>query len=136
MYEENYPRKRYKLTLDFINKYISKDDVILDLGVDNPLSKLLKLKGYNVSNTNGEDLDTDFKAVEKNNADVICAFQILEHLVSPYNILNRTKAKKLMTRLRIFNSQNHSHQAQNPIEVDVSNFYSNPQFNNEFIKLN
>ena len=86
MYKENYPKKRYRLTLDFINKYISKDDVILDLGVDNPLSKLLKLKGYNVSNTNGEDLDIDFKAVEKNNANVICAFQILEHLVSPYNI--------------------------------------------------
>ena len=99
MYEENYPRKRYKLTLDFINKNISKDDVILDLGVDNPLSKLLKLKGYNVSNTNGEDLDTDFKAVEKNNADVICAFQILEHLVSPYNILTRTKAKKLIASI-------------------------------------
>jgi len=51
-------------------------------------------------------------------------------------MLSETKAKKLMTRLRIFNSQSHSHQAQNPIEVDVSNFYSNPQFNNEFIKLN
>jgi hypothetical protein len=33
-----------------------------------------------------------------------------------------------MRRLKIYNDQNHPHQAQNPIEIDISNFYSNPQF--------
>jgi hypothetical protein len=32
-----------------------------------------------------------------------------------------------MRRLRIYNDQNHPHQAQNPIKIDLSNFYSNPK---------
>jgi hypothetical protein len=28
-----------------------------------------------------------------------------------------------MRRLKIYNDQNHPHQAQNPIEIDISNFY-------------
>ena len=43
MYENNYPKKRYQLTLDFVNQHIPKTDSILDLGVKNPLSELLKL---------------------------------------------------------------------------------------------
>jgi ribosomal protein L13 len=41
-----------------------------------------------------------------------------------------------MRRLRIFNDQNHSHQAQNPIAIDVANFHSSPQFNVELSELN
>jgi len=43
---------------------------------------------------------------------------------------------KLMRRLKIFNGENHAHQAQNPLEIDISNFHSNPQFNVELAKLN
>ena len=32
-----------------------------------------------------------------------------------------------MRRLYIYNDHNHSHQAQNPIKIDISKFYSNPQ---------
>jgi large subunit ribosomal protein L13 len=39
-------------------------------------------------------------------------------------MLAETEAKRLMRRLRIYNDQNHEHQAQNPIEVDLSNLYS------------
>ena len=39
-------------------------------------------------------------------------------------MLAETEAKRLMTRLRIYNDQNHQHQAQNPIEINVSNLYS------------
>ena len=39
-------------------------------------------------------------------------------------MLSETEAKRLMTRLKIYNDQNHSHQAQNPIEIDVTNVYS------------
>lgn len=39
-------------------------------------------------------------------------------------MLAETEAKRLMKRLRIYNDQNHQHQAQNPIEINISNLYS------------
>lgn len=39
-------------------------------------------------------------------------------------MLAETEAKRLMTRLRIYNDQNHQHQAQNPIEINISDLYS------------
>jgi large subunit ribosomal protein L13 len=44
-------------------------------------------------------------------------------------MLSETETKRLMRRLRIYSDQKHDHQAQNPIEIDLSNFYSNPSFN-------
>jgi large subunit ribosomal protein L13 len=41
-------------------------------------------------------------------------------------MLSATEKKRLMTRLRIYNDDNHLHQAQNPIEINVSNIYANP----------
>ena len=40
-------------------------------------------------------------------------------------MLAETEAKRLMRRLRIYNDQNHKHQAQNPIKLDVSDVYLN-----------
>ena len=40
------------------------------------------------------------------------------------SMLSETETKKLMRRLKIYNNQNHPHQAQNVVKVDVSNFYS------------
>ena len=59
MYENNFPTSRYNLTLNFVKQHISKNEEIFDLGVENPLSDLLKSNGYTVTNTNGEDLDLD-----------------------------------------------------------------------------
>ena len=42
-------------------------------------------------------------------------------------MLSRTETKRLMRRLTIYNDQNHPHQAQNPIEIEISNMYSNLQ---------
>jgi large subunit ribosomal protein L13 len=42
-------------------------------------------------------------------------------------MLAKTEAKRLMRRLRIYNDQNHQHQAQNPIKIDISNLYSSIQ---------
>lgn len=42
-------------------------------------------------------------------------------------MLSETEAKRLMRRLRIYNDQNHHHQAQNPIEINISNLYSTLQ---------
>ena len=86
MYENNYPKKRYQLTLDFVNQHIPKTDSILDLGVKNPLSQLLKLKGFDIHNTDGEDLDIDFSSVENSTAEVVRAIEILEHLLSLIHI--------------------------------------------------
>ena len=46
-------------------------------------------------------------------------------------MLSRTEAKRLMKRLKIYNDQNHLHKAQNPIQIDLSNFYSSVPFDNK-----
>ena len=96
MYEGKYPKKRYHHTLNFLKEYISKDDSILDLGVINPFSEILQNEGYNVTNTNGQDLDLDTSVVKTDAFQVVTAFEIFEHLVSPFNVLNDIKAKKLV----------------------------------------
>ena len=44
-------------------------------------------------------------------------------------MLSETEAKRLMRRLNIYSDQNHPHQAQNPIEINISTFYSKTPFN-------
>ena len=39
-------------------------------------------------------------------------------------MLSKTESKRLMRRLKIYNDNNHSHQAQNPMEIDITNLYS------------
>lgn len=99
MYENNFPNKRYKHTLAFLNKHINTSEPILDLGVENPFSEIMKSNGFKVENTKGEDLDTDFEKVIQSEADVITAFEIFEHLIAPYNVLKATKAKKLVASI-------------------------------------
>lgn len=96
MYPGNYPKKRYRITKAFLKQTISKQEKIIDLGVVNPFSEILKKEGYSITNTNGEDLDIDTKAVQQGNYDVATAFEIFEHLVSPYNVLKDIKSKKLI----------------------------------------
>lgn len=45
-------------------------------------------------------------------------------------MLSTTETKRLMTRLKIYNDNNHLHQAQNPIKLDINNLYSNLQLDN------
>ena len=45
-------------------------------------------------------------------------------------MLSQTETKRLMRRLKIYSDQNHLHQAQNPIEIDVTNLYSSIQLEN------
>jgi len=46
-------------------------------------------------------------------------------------MLSETETKRLMRRLRIYNDANHPHQAQNPIKLDLSDFYTNSVFDNK-----
>jgi large subunit ribosomal protein L13 len=39
-------------------------------------------------------------------------------------MLSNTEGKRLMRRLKIYNGDTHVHQAQNPIEIDVTNLYT------------
>lgn len=96
MYEGKFPKKRYKHTLLFLNEVISKEEKILDLGVTNPFSEILTKEGFNVTNTKGEDLDLETTVVKTAEFDVVTAFEIFEHLVSPFNVLSDIKAKKLI----------------------------------------
>jgi large subunit ribosomal protein L13 len=43
-------------------------------------------------------------------------------------MLSETETKRLMRRLNIYNDQNHPHQAQNPINIDISNLHASLQF--------
>ena len=96
MYQNSFPNKRYKLTLQFLKKHISTDSKVLDLGVENPFTNILKDQGYTVENTKGEDLDFDTSILTNSNADVVTAFEIFEHLLSPFTVLNSIKGNKLV----------------------------------------
>lgn len=99
MYENNFPNKRYRHTLAFLKKHIDPSETILDLGVENPFSEIMKSNGYQVTNTKGEDLDIDFEKAANSDADVVTAFEIFEHLVAPFNILKEIKANKLVASI-------------------------------------
>ena len=96
MYEGTFPKKRYRKTLEFLKANIPENSSILDLGIENPFSKIMKVQGFKVENTTGEDLDENVTTIETSNADVVTAFEIFEHLLSPYTVLKSIKAKKLV----------------------------------------
>lgn len=99
MYENNFPHKRYRKTIDFLQQNVPAPAKILDLGVENPFVKIMREHNYSVENTTGEDLDTDTSAVKNGNFDVVTAFEIFEHLVAPYNVLKDIQAEKLVTTI-------------------------------------
>src|SRR5690606_1720081 len=96
MYEKTYPGQRFKITMDFLQGHISKASKIIDLGVENPLSVMMKEEGFNVQNTTGEDLDENHEALQQTNYDVLTAFEIFEHLFNRYTVLENCKDKKIV----------------------------------------
>ena len=96
MYEKTFPNKRFKITLEFLEKHLSKSETILDLGVENPFSTIMKENGFSVKNTTGEDLDNDQSALLNENYSTITAFEIFEHLLNPYTVLQNVKADKIL----------------------------------------
>ena len=99
MYENTFPNKRFQHTIAFLEKHISKEETILDLGVDNPFSKIMTSRGFSVENTLGEDLDLNYSSVQNSKAQVVTAFEIFEHLIAPFNILQEIKANKLVASI-------------------------------------
>ena len=99
MYEGKFPHKRYRHTLDFLQKHINSSESILDLGIENPFTEVMRNNGYDVTNTLGEDLDEDQSTVLNSNSEVVTAFEIFEHLLSPYTVLKNIKSKKLVASI-------------------------------------
>lgn len=101
-YTENYDltnkalKERYNKTLQFLSTCIHQGAHILDLGVDNPLSKLMREKGYRVENTKGEDLDFQPQVVANFSGEAVTAFEIFEHLLNPMGVLQQIKANQLI----------------------------------------
>lgn len=95
----HYPEKRYRNTLEFLKKHIGSDEKILDLGVPNPFSEIMVQQGYQVSNTAGEDLDLELELIRNTDATVVTAFEILEHLVAPFNVLRDIPADKILASI-------------------------------------
>lgn len=93
------PSKRYKHTLDFLQSVLPAPATVLDLGVRNPFTEIMEENGYKVINTNGEDLDLFPEIVQKNDIDAVCAFEIFEHLIAPFNVLKAIQSKKLITTI-------------------------------------
>mgnify|MGYP003646700094 CR=1 FL=1 len=96
MYENSFPNKRYKHTAEFLKEVLPKGSKILDLGITNPFSEIMKAEGYAVKNTKGEDLDLNTQAVKEANVDAVTAFEIFEHMVAPFQALKDIKADKLV----------------------------------------
>lgn len=97
MYEKTFPNKRYKHTISFLKEVIpNKSAKILDLGVRNPFVDYMEREGYLVHNTSGEDLDIHTGAVKNQEYDVVTAFEIFEHLLAPFQVVNQIKAPRIV----------------------------------------
>ncbi len=96
MYEKTFPNKRYKKTIEFLKKHIPTTASILDLGVVNPFTEFMVKEGYKVENTKGEDLDIDTSTIQNSKAETVTAFEIFEHLLSPFTVLKSIKSDKLV----------------------------------------
>lgn len=96
MYGNSYPSKRKQQTLAFIKRH-SKPCSILDLGVRNPFSEILKNEGYQVKNTKGEDLHFNRSEILKSNSTVTTAFEIFKHLLSPFEVTRYIQSEYLFT---------------------------------------
>jgi hypothetical protein len=108
----NPKEKRYEITINFLSGLITKNEKILDLGTPNELSQRLETLGYSIENTPGADLDLSPEIVKNYNIEVVTAFEILEHLVAPFNVLKAITAKKLVATV--------------PLKLWFSNAYRSP----------
>ena len=95
MYEQSYPSKRFRHTIKFINATLKPGTKILDLGVENPFTKILHENGFDVTNSSGEDLDEN-QEILKTNFDAVVALEIFEHLLNPYTILKSIASNQLV----------------------------------------
>jgi hypothetical protein len=88
-------KRRYEKTWNFMQSSLPPSATILDIGTDNPFARILKDKGFSVTNTKGEDLDEDPESIAGYKSEVATAFEIFEHLLNPLSVLKNIKAERL-----------------------------------------
>jgi hypothetical protein len=88
--------RRYKLTVAFLEKYIPKGSLILDIGSVNGLGNFIASNGYGVINTNGEDFDIEQDFLTRIKCDAVTAFEIFEHLMNPLAVTINIPSNKLV----------------------------------------
>ena len=96
LYQKESPtlERRLNRTLEFLSSSVPPPARILDVGGRNLLADRMRDLGYAVDNTQG-DLDASPNIVAKSDIDVVTAFEILEHLVAPFNLLRAIQAPRL-----------------------------------------
>ena len=91
----NSEKYRHEFTIDYVSKvYKIGMKKIFDLGPPNELSRKMRQMGLDV--TNSEEGDLDYHCSFPEDAEVLCAFEILEHLVNPFPILNKFPGSELI----------------------------------------
>lgn len=104
-------QRRYRLTLRFMERTLPPPADILDLGEPNPLGMQLEQRGYRVRNTDF-DLDRTPEKLSGLHAEVVTAFEILEHLLNPLGVLEQLRSERLFASV--------------PLRLWFSSAYRNP----------
>ncbi len=86
--------RRFVRTLAFMRETLPPPARILDLGAPNPFSHIMQEQRYDVQNTQ-DDLDETPEVVQGRDVEAVTAFEILEHLVGPLNVLRAIDAPRL-----------------------------------------
>jgi hypothetical protein len=86
--------RRFRKTLQFMESSLVPPARVLDLGASNPFAEIMRREGYTVQNTEG-DLDDVPEVVRGVEAEAATAFEILEHLVAPLNVLRELPVQRL-----------------------------------------
>jgi hypothetical protein len=93
MYEKHFLIK-IQTYFRLLKKHIPTSEILFDLEFQ--IQKIMEENGYVVKNTNGEDLDNNQTALQTESYTVFTAFEIFEHLLNPYTILENVKCDKLL----------------------------------------
>ncbi|MGE0771746.1 MAG: methyltransferase domain-containing protein [Cyclobacteriaceae bacterium] len=88
-------QRRYQKTLSFLLQSANPPAQVLDIGTDNPFSKILRAHGFTVFNTSGADLDLNPDEISQFNADFTTAFEVFEHLLNPLEVLRQVPSNRL-----------------------------------------
>ena len=102
---------RFRRTLQFMSETLPPPARLLDLGTPNELGQAMQQIGYTVQNTEG-DLDDVPEVAAVEGIEAVTAFEILEHLVAPYNVLRAITAPRLFASV--------------PLRLWFSTAYRNP----------